>query len=108
MILNEVLEDFVKMSKMLEEKDQRIKELEEQLKLAKLEKQWEKDKREEVWKLYEEMKQELELYKKALEIKLKQELRETNELLGVMGATPLTYDDLFEGVLIQAKELLEE
>jgi hypothetical protein len=48
----------------------------------------------------------LELYKKALEIKLKQEFKETNELLGIMGATPLTYDDLFQGVLIQAKEQL--
>lgn len=35
MILNEVLGDFVKMSKILEEKDQRIKELEQQLAIYK-------------------------------------------------------------------------
>lgn len=102
MILNEVLEDFVRMSKMLEEKDQRIKELEQQVyNLINV-----------VGHSYREriveLDHELALYKKALENEMQKKAEELNQSLGVMGASQLNYEDLIESVLNQAKEEIDE
>jgi hypothetical protein len=102
------LEAIKDWKKIIAEKDQHIKELEDAIKCSNLLIEQLENQNDRLIKQRDNAEQELAFYKKALEIKLKQELKETNELLGIMGATPLTYDDLFQGVLIEAKELLEE
>lgn len=92
MIENEVLSDFVKMSKMLEEKSQCIKKLEEQIQ-GMVQDQID---------LLAQRTKELALYKKALElacIKItKEELRENKEII----------ETIIADYLKEAKEKIDE